>query len=440
MKRRPVSLLLRTNLVLAVSAAAIAGTAILALNYFVIEPIAEQAADDEAALLVLSAQTWVELPPAARRYFELELTESHDLIITPDVRALPPAELDMHYLALLQDKLSARTGSPVLLMQGDDLIWANVPMGGQMMQIGFAPNRRDVQPLNVGLIIIVTGAVIVFGTSLLILQRITLPLVRAAESAETFRGGEGFVPLPEEGPRELVTLARSFNTMAREIVALLTNRTTLLAGISHDLRTPLARMRLAVELLPDNVDPKLIARLERNLELMDSLIGDALMFARGAGEGPVELNLRTWLEEVVTHVDDQVSVTWQEDAADVRIRAAPGALRRVLQNLLANARQHAGGTPRILVETKGTIAIHVIDEGPGIPDEYREKVFQPFFRLDQSRSQSNGGSGLGLAIVQQLCQAHGWNIEISNACDGGTDATLGLGQRQDTQAWSARRS
>jgi two-component system, OmpR family, osmolarity sensor histidine kinase EnvZ len=426
--KRPVSLLVRTNLVLAVSAAAIAATAILALNYFVIEPIARQAADDEAALLVLSAQTWVELPPEARRYFELELAENHDLIITPEARELPLANLDMHYLALLQNKLSARTGSPVTLMQGDELIWANVPMGGQMMQIGFAPNRRDVQPLNVGLIIIVTGALIVFGTSLLILQRITLPLVRAAKSAETFRGGEGFEPLPEEGPRELVTLARSFNTMAREIVALLANRTTLLAGISHDLRTPLARMRLAVELLPDNVDPKLIERFERNLELMDSLIGDALMFARGAGEVPIELDIRTWLEETVHGIDDHVPILWRGDA-NVRVRAAPGALRRVLQNLISNARQHADGAPRIEVDAGDNTIVHVLDHGPGIPDEFREKVFQPFFRLDQSRSQSNGGSGLGLAIVHQLCQAHGWTIEIRSGCSGGTDVALGLGVR-----------
>ena len=97
---------------------------------------------------------------------------------------------------------------------------------------------------------------------------------------EAFRGAEGFSPLPEKGPRELVTLAQSFNRMAREISELLSSRTTLLAGISHDLRTPLARMRLAVELLPEDVDPELVGRMAGNLERMDELIGDALRFAR----------------------------------------------------------------------------------------------------------------------------------------------------------------
>ena len=123
-------------------------------------------------------------------------------------------------------------------------------MGGHDLQIGFSPGRRDIQPLYVGIIIFGLGAAIVFITSLIIVQRITRPLVQAAERVESFRGGENFETLPEQGPRELVSLARNFNTMAREISALLSNRTTLLAGISHDLRTPLTRMRLALELLP----------------------------------------------------------------------------------------------------------------------------------------------------------------------------------------------
>jgi two-component system osmolarity sensor histidine kinase EnvZ len=420
---RAASLLVRTTLVLAVSAAAIAATAILALNAFVIRPIAERSADDEAALLVLSAQTWVELPPNARPYFELELAQNHDLIISPQARDLPPADLGMSYLDLLQTKLGERLGTTVRLMQGDDLIWANVPMGGYTMQIGLSPNRKDIQPLNVGLIIVVMGAAIVFGTSLLIVQRIARPLVRAAQLAETFRGGEQFVPLPESGPSELVTLAHSFNTMAREISTLLSNRTTLLAGISHDLRTPLARMRLALELLPPGVDPNLIERFERNLSVMDGLIGDALRFARGTSEVPQEVDLHAYLDEIVAGIDDAVKVQWRGKGPSRRL-VAVGSLRRVLQNLLANARQHGAGLPEVIVESEKAVEIHVIDRGPGIPVESRDAVFQPFFRLDRSRSLATGGSGLGLAIVQQLCQAHGWLIEIRDRDGVGTDAVL----------------
>jgi len=373
---RAASLLVRTTLVLAVSAVAIAATAIIALNAFVIRPIAERSADDEAALLVLSAQTWVELPPNARPYFELELAQNHDLIISPQARDLPPADLRMSYLDLLQAKLGERLGTDVRLMQGDDLIWANVPMGGYVMQIGLSPNRKDIQPLNVGLIIVIMGSAIVFGTSLLIVQRIARPLVRVAQLAETFRGGEQFVPLPENGPSELVTLARSFNTMAREISTLLSNRTTLLAGISHDLRTPLARMRLALELLPSDVDPKLVERFDRNLGIMDGLIGDALRFARGTSETPQEVDLHMYLDEIVAGIDDAVTVQWRGSGPSRR-NVAVGALRRVLQNLLANARQHGAGVPEVVVDSEKAVEIHVLDHGPGIPAESRDAVFRP---------------------------------------------------------------
>jgi two-component system, OmpR family, osmolarity sensor histidine kinase EnvZ len=423
---RPASLLVRTTLLLALSALAIAGTAILVLNALVIRPIAERSADDEAALLVLSAQTWVELPPESRPYFELELAEHHDLIISSQARDLPPADLSMPYLDLLQAKLAERLGTPVTLMQSDDLIWANVPMGGYTMQIGLSPNRKDIQPLNVGLIIIVIGAAIVFGTSLLIVQRMARPLVRAAQLAETFRGGERFTPLPESGPSELVTLARSFNTMATEIAALLSSRTTLLAGISHDLRTPLARMRLALALLPEDVDRKLVERFERNLTVMDELIGDALRVARGSAEEPQQVELHGYLREIVPGIDDHVVVQWHGPATAHRM-VAVGSLRRVLQNLLANARQHGAGVPKLVVHASDktdAVELRVIDHGRGIPEQLRGAVFQPFFRLDPSRSSATGGSGLGLAIVQQLCNAQGWSIEINEPSGGGTAVVL----------------
>jgi len=417
------SLLARTNLTLAVSSFLIALVSIAALNTYLIEPIASQSANDEAALLVLSAQTWVELPPAARPYFELELAENHDLIISSDPRDLAIATLSQPYLGLVQDQLAERLGEPVALLEGDELIWLDVNMGGHHLQIGFSPGRRDIEPLYIGIIIFGLGAAIVFLTSLYIVQRITRPLVAAADRVESFRGGEDFEPLPERGPRELVSLARNFNTMATEISALLSNRTTLLAGISHDLRTPLTRMRLALELLPDNVEPKLIERFERNLENMDSLIGDALRFARGTGEPAQPVQVVLFVEDVVDAYDASIPFTvCPGTPEDMELSLAPGALKRVLTNLISNAQQHGSG---VSVHLDGS-EVHVLDQGAGIPDEYKEQVFQPFFRLDSSRSSVTGGSGLGLAIVMQLCQAHGWRVRIEDPPGGGTDVVVSL--------------
>ena len=416
------SLLFRTNLTLGVSSLVIVAIAVAAVQYFVVQPIAEQSADDEAALLVLSAQTWVELPPEARPYFELELGENHDLIISAAPEQYEPVEYgESPFLALVEEKLAKRFGGPVKMSRSEELIWATLPIAGYELEIGFSPTRRDIQTTNLGLVIAGLGAAVVFVTSLFIVLRITRPLVQAAERAETFRGGLNFEPLPEEGPKELVVLARNFNTMAREITALLSNRTTLLAGISHDLKTPLTRMRLAVELLPDDVPPGLIERFEHNLESMDELITDALKLSSGTHEAVQEVDLKPFVESVLESYDAPMPLECRDCPAEP-VRVAPGALRRVLTNLLSNAYQHGSD---VRVQLLGR-EIHVLDSGPGIPPEHREAVFQPFFRLDSSRSAATGGSGLGLAIVHQLCQTQGWRIEIGSKPGGGTDVRLSI--------------
>lgn len=418
----PTSLLARTILTLAVSSLTIVAIAVAALQSFVVDPVSEQSADDEAALLVLTAQTWVELPPEARPYFELELAEQHDLIVSAKERSYPPVRYEeAPFLSLLEEKLNARLASPVTMAQGSNLIWATLPMAGYPLQIGFSATRRDVQPLYVGIVIAVLGAAVVLATSAVIVLRVTRPLVQAAERADAFRGGVNFDPLPEKGPKELVVLARNFNTMAREISALLSNRTTLLGGISHDLKTPLTRMRLAVELLPDNVDPQLVQRLERNLESMDELIANVLRFARGAHEAPQPIDLAEFVKTLTAGLDPTIPLECVAPPRE-KVSLAPGALTRVLTNLITNAEQH-GQRARIRLQGR---AIHVVDAGPGIPEAHREAVFQPFFRLDRSRSAKTGGSGLGLAIVQQLCQTHGWRIEITDGEGGGADVCVAV--------------
>ena len=413
----PTSLLVRTNLTLAVSSLAIVAIVVVALQLFVVQPIAEQSADDEAALLVLTAQTWVELPPEARPYFELELAEQHDLFVSAGAQDHPPASYgESPFLAALEEQLNARLGEPVTLTQGGDLVWVNLPMGGYRLEIGFSGTRRNTQPLYVGLIIAGLGAGVVLVTSAIIVLRITRPLVQAAQRAVEFRGAANFDPLAEKGPKELVVLARNFNNMAREISALLANRTTLLGGISHDLKTPLTRMRLALELLPDSVDEELVVRFERNLESMDDLINNALKFARGAYEPARKVDLPAFVADLANNQDPPLPCACTSPPPGP-VQLAPGALARVLGNLIANAQQHGGGAAMRL---KGR-EIHVLDAGPGIPEAHRDAVFQPFFRLDRSRSAVTGGSGLGLAIVHQLCQTHGWRIEVRDRPEGGAD-------------------
>ena len=227
-------------------------------------------------------------------------------------------------------------------------------------------------------------------------------------------------PLPESGPAELASLARNFNTMAREISVLLANRTTLLAGISHDLRTPLTRMRLALALLPEDVDASLIERFERNLQGMDELIADALTFARGTSESAHEVELKSFVAEIVRSFEGAEFHTHPDVSDDYSLELAPSAFQRVLLNLIGNASNYG---QRVVVKLR-TNRVVVEDDGPGVPVEHRTQIFQPFFRLDESRNTHTGGSGLGLAIVAQLCQAHGWQVEVSDAKIGGARFTL----------------
>ena len=418
----PSSLLARANLVLGISATAIALTSIIALVIFVVLPIEDRSADDEAGLIVLSAKTWVELEAARRPAFEIEMLENHDLIVSAQSRDLPYVEAGNRYYELLASKLSERIGGPVRLMASDDLLWANVPMGGYVMQVGISPQRQDIEPVYVGFVIVLFGAVIVPITSGFIVRRVAQPLTRAAQAVEAFRGTEAFQPLPEEGPHELVTLAQSFNAMARNVTDLLSNRTTLLAGISHDLRTPLTRMRFALEMLPANVDGQLVERFERNLTAMEELITDALRFSRGAGEAPSQVDFRGYLEAVLRDIDEDLEVGWRNPPPRL-VEIATGAFQRVVANLVRNAQKHGSGA-RLAVDYDEDLIVQVIDDGPGIPPEEREKVFLPFYRLEGSRSRATGGSGLGLAIVAQLCQAHGWRIRLGDSDSGGTVAEV----------------
>lgn len=413
---QPQSLLGRTTLTLAFSSFLIAVVSTIALNVFVIDPIAERSADDEAALLVLSAQTWVELPPQARPYFELELAQSHDLIISVAEQTLPPLDRYLPFTELLLEKLQRRLALDVRMYDGNDLVWVDVPMAGYNLQIGFSPDRRDVQLLYVAIVIASLGAGIVFLTSLLIVRKIARPLVQVGKQAETFRGLAEIEPLPETGPRELVSLARNFNTMADEIALVLANRTTLMAGISHDLRTPLTRMRLALALLPDTVDQRLVQRFEGNLEAMDVLIGDALRFAQGTREEVQSLALAPYVREVLDTFDQEIDFSCSISDG-VILDLAPNAFSRVLSNLVGNAIKYAN---RVQVSLDGTEVV-VSDDGPGIPESERGRVFQPFYRLEASRNVSTGGSGLGLAVVQQLSAAHGWKIHIADSALGGAE-------------------
>ena len=228
--------------------------------------------------------------------------------------------------------------------------------------------------------------------------------------------------MPETGPAELAALIRQFNRMDQQVRDLIDNRTTLLAGISHDLRTPIARMRLAVEMLPPGKEPDLLEGVKRDLEAMSRLIADALELSRDLEAGHSEpCDIAALLAELAEAASQTAQrVEWTQRSPCVRDISVT-ALRRIVANLLENALRYGAGAPVALslhcTEEKTVVA--VMDRGPGIPADQREAVFRPFHRLEQSRSSDTGGSGLGMAIARQLADANGWSIRIRDREGGG---------------------
>jgi len=425
-KHFPRSLFARTALTLALAFIVFQAAAFWVVTRTLIVPVAERSADDLAGLIVLSAQTWVELPPETRAAFERELARRHGLRLTTiDVGATADAPR-FAFRKQIEAALSRRMGDEVELRGVPDkaAAWLDIPVGGHDLRVGFFPDRYAVKPPLAAIAVVVLGTLLSLLTALFLVRRITVPLARASQAASQVGAGELPEPLPETGPAELAELARRFNIMAAEVRELLDNRTTLLAGISHDLRTPMTRLQLNLELLRDDPNPSRIDRAVADLADMNRLIAGYLELARTTrAETRVRIDLAALLQEVA----DEAGLAWA-GTAPCEVMAGRLALRQIVSNLIQNAQRYGGGTPVELelacLENQARVIVR--DAGAGIPEDQLEKVFRPFYRLETSRSQATGGTGLGLAIVRQLAETNGCKVTLRNRAAGGLEAVLDI--------------
>jgi len=430
---KPFTLFTRTGITLSIALLVFVVFCIGAMLMYIAIPLARQGSDDLAALMVLSAKTWIELPPASRPFLEEELMLEYRLKVSLAKQRLPFSKAPLPYLIFLEEALEKRLNTPIAIRKGnepDPWFCADIPMGGQFIRVSFPWSRIGAQPPVALLLIITAGAVVILLTSLLLVRRITRPLARLSEATSHISHGEILAPLPETGARELVDLTHKFNSMARELTEHIENRTTLLAGISHDLRSPLTRMRLALEMLvPDKADAALIERLRKDTEQMDQLIGYTLELARGLEAHEAEdVDLREFIDGIIANYRQSDTVIDWEPQSYCPVSIDTMAMQRVLVNLFDNAIRYGGNKPvTVRCHRDGeTTVIKILDRGEGIPASEREAVFRPFHRLETSRSRKTGGSGLGLAIARQLCDARGWTIELLPREGGGTEARLGI--------------
>ncbi|MBK7137235.1 MAG: HAMP domain-containing protein [Rhodocyclales bacterium] len=259
-------------------------------------------------------------------------------------------------------------------------------------------------------------------------RRLTRPLASLANAADGLARNLDQKPLDEKGPQEVARAARSFNAMQRSLKAYLETRAQALAGVSHDLRLPLTRLRLRLEQLPEN-DAR--AAMQRDIEEMDAMVGGTLDYLRAGAdtEQAVKLNLVALLEGLAEDAEAAgAKVSLHGTAAPLTAR--PQALRRCLANLIDNARRYGGGEVDVtLVDNASSVEIRIEDRGAGIPAEERERVFEPYVRLEASRARHTGGTGLGLAIARAVARAHGGEVTLAGRAGGGTAAIVTLPRR-----------
>lgn len=388
----------------------------------VIRPLAERSADDLAAKIILAAQTWVELPPATRADYEMELVFRHDLELGEAKSRLLEASDTGYFAELIEAALSRRSKQSIDLKQGPDpdWDWLEIQVSDKLLRVGYDRQRYALETPLAAIGIFLLGAALTVFTALFMARQSSQRLRGLAEKAREVGQGRDPKRLPETGALEIRELTAAFNLMAEEVRGLLENRTVLLSGISHDLRTPITRLKLALSIL-DGAEPSLVARMERDLDEMNRLISDMLAFARALKVDELnECDMNRLLGELAGQAARLGPVEWHPGKACIA-RVGEAALRRVISNLMENARRYGGDTPVTLALSCGVkeIRIGVLDRGPGIPMDQREAVFRPFYRLEGSRSREQGGSGLGLAIVRQLVDAYGWRIELSDRAGGG---------------------
>ena len=399
--------------------------------YFVAMPIGKRSADDLAALMILAANTWHETTAEDHPQLRQQLLQDHGLVIAAQAPALPVLGVDYPYFLFLRSALSTRTGQQMDILRnpGGHRVWVDIPVNGDTVRVGIDRERISASPPIVLLLVISGGALLTLFTSLAVVRRVVGPLERLSAAVREFGHGGSPSPLVEDGPEELASLARTFNRMSLEVHELLENRTVMVAGISHDLRTPLTRLELAIEMLADDEDPNLLAGIRRDLAAMENLIRQFMELAQGlTDDREEEFDLWQILCDQAEDLRRAGHDVRLGTGSTCRFRGNSVALGRMLANLLDNA-AHYGAGKTIDAELQcdsQQVCIRISDRGPGIPEAQLEAVFRPFHRLDAAREDRTGGSGLGLAIARQLANKNGWTIALGPRAGGGTVATLTL--------------
>ena len=441
----PKSLLARTALVILLALLASQLASVLLFRYYSQLPRVQFFAAGYLSHLKTIRAALEVVPLSQHREFLLKLREERGIRVMPPQRvteALDPAP-DVPAIRAVRERLHEQFGpeADIFVYQRPPRqqpstdgkqttpppsLITKLPVGASYYWVVF-PRNRVIEPdfsiawIGWG----VLGAILSLVGAVFLMWRVNRPLEALASAAREFGQGKNPPPVTEMGPGEVRAVANAFNQMRTGLTRLDQERATFLAGVSHDLRTPLSRLRLGLEMLP--ADPATRSDLEKDIRDINLVIDQFLDFARDESSEPAQRMDLTQLAQGAVERAARMHVSAKTDLVDLPpLMLRPVAMQRAIDNLINNAVRHGGGD--ILIQTRresadGPSILSVFDRGPGIPANEVERLKKAFTRLDSARS-GESGAGLGLAIVERIARMHGAKLDLLPQAGGGTEARL----------------
>lgn len=352
----------------------------------------------------------------------------------PGVKVAPPSEPAVSTIDVALDDFLAervRAGRHFFTKRvGNDFeIRAEVHDG--TLAVLVPRDRITVSKPDLFILYMVVSSLLLMSVAAIFLRNQVRPIERLARAAESFGKGRAVPDFKPSGATEVRRAAQAFITMRERIERHVTQRTEMLAGVSHDLKTPLTRLKLALAMMPAGEGhdaPNDIKSMHGDIAEMEHMLDEYLAFARGEGGEEAEV---IDLGALVCDATDAAAKARQRGVTitvtdNIRVSVKRVGLRRCLTNLIDNALKHGSQVGVSLKQEGRLVEISVEDNGPGIPETRREEAFRPFHRLDQGRNLQSGGSGLGLAIARDVARAHGGDVVLENSSLGGLKATIRL--------------
>jgi two-component system osmolarity sensor histidine kinase EnvZ len=326
--------------------------------------------------------------------------------------------------SFLESALNEKIKSPYFVRMDSNFIYISISSSKGVLEIKLSRKRLFSRTTPLVIIWTAASSILLFAVASLFMRNQIRPIRRLAEAAERFGRGDESVPFKPEGATEVRKAGFAFLLMRDRLKRQLSERLEMLAGVSHDLRTPLTRMKLQLTLLKEEEELK---ALRQDVIVMQEMVEGFLTYARGAGdEEPKETLIIEVLKKLINQIRSEDFKITLDCSANTKILLKQGVFNRCLTNLLLNSKRY-GKTAAVQVQTQSRhLQIIVDDDGPGIPLLERENVFRPFYRLDQARNLDSGGVGLGLSVARDAIRSHGGQIYLQQSPMGGLRVVIRL--------------